>query len=288
MAAFNEESTIAKVIVVASQHVNAVLVIDDGSQDCTATIAEKLGAQVIKHDRNLGKGACLADGFKWARGESYDVLVTLDADGQHDPDDIPRLIQPILNHEADIVVGGRVQRPVSMPKLRRVGQKFLDNIARVKSRGSLVDSQSGFRAYSIKALQVVDITEPGMGAESEIIMKAAKSGLDIVEVPVVMYYGWGRTSKMNPYIQFSDVVAAVFKEVLARRPLRFVGLPGLLLVAYGVYGWVEIFATYNTTNEFAVGHALVYTAVLLSGIFITTAGIVLFVIRLMVQEIGKK
>lgn len=288
MPAFNEESTIAKVVLGASKHVDSVVVIDDGSGDYTATIAERLGAHVINHERNRGKGASLRDGFEWAKNEMIDILVTLDADGQHDPEDIPRLLQPILDGKADLVIGSRISRPPSMPKIRRAGQKFLDSMASIKLSGSLVDTQSGFRAYSRKAIESVEITEPGMGAESEILLKATKGDLVIVEVPVVMQYGLGRTSKQNPLIQFSDVVSTLFREIVGRRPLRFLGIPGLLLTAYGIYGWLDIFGTYNLTREFATGHALVYTIVLLSGIFIITSAIVLFVVRITIQELDRK
>ena len=282
--AFNEEKTIARVVIAASKHVDTVVVIDDGSSDYTSLIAEKVGAYVIRHDQNRGKGVSLRDGFGWAKREKYDILVTLDADGQHDAEDIPKLLQPIVDGNADIVIGSRVRRPPSMPMTRRIGQKLVDSLAGVKSAGSVVDSQSGFRAYSRKAIEAIEFTEPGMGAELEILLKGASESLAIVEVPVVMRYGIGGTSKQNPIVQFSDVVSTLFREIVGRRPLRFLGIPGLLFVAYGVYGWLEILATYNLTLEFATGHALVYTIILLTGIFLTTSAIVLFVIRITIQE----
>lgn len=287
MPAFNEERTIAKVIIGASKHVGTVVVIDDGSSDYTAPIAEKLGAYVIRHEHNEGKGSCLRDGFKWAKRKKVDVVVTLDADGQHDPGEIPKLLQPILDGKADIVIGSRTQRPPTMPRVRRLGQKSLDTLVRIKSQGGVVDSQSGYRAYSRKALDVVDITESGIGADIELLIKAAKQDLRIAEVPVSMLYGAGKTSKLNPVIQFSDVLSIFVKELIGKRPLRFLGIPGLVLMAFGIYGWLQILSTYNLTREFATGHALVYTILFLSGIFIMLGAIVLFVIRLMVQEIGR-
>jgi hypothetical protein len=159
---------------------------------------------------------------------------------------------------------------------------------KVKANGTIVDSQSGFRAYAKKAIDSVEVTESGMGAESEIMIKAAKLGLSITEVPVAMKYGVGQSSKLNPFIQFSDIISTVVKELVSRRPLRFVGIPGLFLIGFGLYGWLSILASYNFTREFAVGHALVYTVVLLTGIFMTTGAIVLFVIRLMIQETREK
>ena len=123
-----------------------------------------------------------------------------------------------------------------------------------------------------------------MGAESEVLIKAARVGLRIEQVPVTIYYGFGETSKLHPIVHFSDVLSAVMKELIGRRPFRVLGIPGLILIAYGIYGWLQILATYNYTAEFATGHALVFTVVLLGGMFMVMGAVVLFVIRLTVQE----
>jgi len=149
--ALNEEATIAKVLIRANRHVDKVLVVDDGSSDDTGLIAENLGATVIRHKRNLGKGVALRGCLDWARDQGVEVLVTLDADGQHNPDEIPKLIDPILRGEADVSIGSR-RLTGGAPAYRRLGARFLDHATRVKSSDSVVDSQSGFRAYSRRAL----------------------------------------------------------------------------------------------------------------------------------------
>ena len=105
LPAYDNEETIARVVLLAQRHVDEVVVVDDGSHDMTALIAERIGAKVLRHDRNLGKGAALRTGFDYARQSGADLVVTLDSDGQHDPNDIPNVVDPILRHEADIVIG---------------------------------------------------------------------------------------------------------------------------------------------------------------------------------------
>lgn len=281
--AFNEERTIAKVLIRASHHVDGLIVIDDGSEDDTGAIAEKLGALVIRHGQNLGKGIALRDGFAWAKENNVAVLVTLDADGQHDPDEIPILISPVLGGEADITVGGRSVRPPGMTMQRRLAQKTLDSLVGVKEGSALVDSQSGFRAYSRRAVSSVEVSEWSMGAESEILIHAKKAGLVIHQVPVHMQYEIeGR--RRNPVIQFTDVFSTIIKVSLVRRPLRVIGVPGLVLLVVGLFGWLDVLATYNAAQEFALGHALVYTAVLLTGILMTIVATLLFVVRILLQE----
>ncbi|HID17259.1 TPA: glycosyltransferase family 2 protein, partial [Candidatus Bathyarchaeota archaeon] len=137
--AYNEEETIAKVVIQAQKNVDKVIVCDDGSNDLTGVIAEGLGAEVLRHERNLGKGAALRSLFRRAEELGADVTVTLDGDGQHDPADIPRLVEPILRGEADVVVGSRYfgGEPAGegMPRYRRFGLKAVDGF--VKRLGRL-------------------------------------------------------------------------------------------------------------------------------------------------------
>ena len=281
--AYNEEKTIAKVLVRASHHVDELVVVDDGSGDDTGAIAEKLGALVIRHGQNLGKGVALRDCFDWAKKNDVNVLVTLDADGQHDADEIPNLISPVLTGEADIAIGCRSSRPPGMTRQRRVAQKTLDALTGVKESGALVDSQSGFRAYSRRAVSNVEVSEWGLGVESEILLNAKKRGLKICQVPVHMEYG-AESKGRNPIVHFTDVIFTIVKVELVRRPLRTMGAPGLLLLLVGVFGWLDVLATWNTAQGFALGHALVYTIILLTGILMTLVAILLFALRIGIQQ----
>ena len=173
--AFNEEHTIAKLVLEAQKHVDVVLVCDDGSTDSTAEIAERMGADVIRHDRNLGYGAALKTLFTVARELNADVLVTLDGDGQHDPSEIPSLVDPVLENKADIVLGSRfLNKENGVPRYRRWGIQLISKLTGAVSNHRFLDAQCGFRVYGRKALNGLDLVENGMGSSVEILLKAKK------------------------------------------------------------------------------------------------------------------
>jgi glycosyltransferase involved in cell wall biosynthesis len=168
----------------------------------------------------LGKGTALRHLIKHAR-TTNGVLVTLDADGQHNPDDIPRLLKPILSGEADMVIASR--RPENVPTSRRLEGKMLDDVTSIAIGGDTVDSQSGFRAYSKKALANLSANEFGMGADAEIFIKAKQAGLRIIEIPVTMSYLSLHTSIHNPVYHWLDVFFSLVKFISIRHPLLFYG-----------------------------------------------------------------
>ena len=159
--AFNEEKAIARVILEAQKFADAVVVCDDGSTDLTAEIAERLGADVIKHERNSGYGAAIRSLFGRARELGADVLVTLDADGQHDANEIPNVLKPILQNKADIVVGSRfidAQGTTEMPLYRRFGAKIITKLVNGSSKNGISDAQSGFRAYNRQTMEKLGVS----------------------------------------------------------------------------------------------------------------------------------
>lgn len=163
--AFNEEKSIAKVILGVSRFANVVIVCDDGSSDMTGEIAERMGAKVIRHQTNLGKGVALKDMFALAKQMGAEVVVTLDGDGQNDPAQIPLLLKPILDGNADIVNGSRFLKDNPIPGHRRLGDKALNGFTNALSHDKLTDTQSGFRAYSRRALDETEVKEHGMGVD---------------------------------------------------------------------------------------------------------------------------
>ncbi len=281
--AYDEEKTIAKVVVRAFRHADKVLVFDDGSDDDTAMIAERLGAIVVRHEKNLGKGAALRGCLDLARKWHADVLVTLDADGQHDPEDIPSLIRPILEGQAEVVIGSR-RYGKEMPAFRRFGARFLDRATGVRAGGEIVDAQSGFRAYSKKALGKVTAAEYGMGVDSQILMSAKEAGLRIVEIPVGVKYGQLDTSTHNPFYHTLDVFFSVLKFVSIRHPLRFyMSFAAIMFVVSVVFGILTL-DYYSRWGRVITNLALISISAALLAFLSLFTGIILFTLISVLRE----
>jgi len=282
--AFNEESTIAKVIVRSESHADKVIVVDDGSVDDTGLIAKGLGATVIRHDKNLGKGAGLRDCFQWAKQNGADILVTLDADGQHDPSKIPVLVDALEISDADVVVGSRTARPNDMPRHRWAGARALDMVTRVKVGDRFIDAQSGFRAYSRRAIENLVAAEFGMGVDSELIMKANGAGMRIVEVPISAAYAGLDSSSHNPLMHYLDVLFSVVKFISIRHPLLFYGGFALIALANSFfYGFLTL-DYYQHFGRVVTNLALVSIAFGLIGLLSLFTGIILFTMITVVRE----
>ena len=276
--ALNEEATIAKVVVRAFHHAYSVLVVDDGSNDDTGLIAERLGATVIRHDRNMGKGAALRACLDWARRVGADALVTLDADGQHNPDEIPNLINPILKGEADVVVGSR-KILSEAPFYRHAGGRLLDRLTGVKVGGRFVDAQSGFRAYSKAALDRVTATEYGMGVDSEILMRVRDAGLRIAEVPASVSYRGEDLSTHNPIYHALDVLFSVLKFMSIRHPLLSV-IMFFVAVAFGF----QTLDYYARWGRVITNLALISVAAGILAYLSFFTGIILFTVITVIRE----
>jgi len=157
MPAYNEERSIAKMVLGCKKHVDQVVAVDDGSSDCTAEIAETLGAYVVRHEKNGGYGPALRSCFETARSLEADRMVIIDSDGQHDPVEIPRLLET-LGDGTDLVIGSRFCRGNgrNVPAYRKVGMKVLDMATNVAGGVNVSDSQSGLRAYGRRAKAPVE------------------------------------------------------------------------------------------------------------------------------------
>ncbi|MFA6911402.1 MAG: glycosyltransferase family 2 protein [Candidatus Cloacimonadaceae bacterium] len=195
LPAFNEEKHVADVVSRAKRFADVVVVLDDGSTDGTARVARQAGAEVIQHPTNRGYGATMQDILSSVRGTDFNVLVTLDSDGQHYPEDIPKLVDPIQDG-ADLAIGRRDGSVI--PFYRRVGGTVLSVFTYILSGAKVRDSQSGFRAYSQKAVELIKPAENGMSVCSEIIGIASRAGLKIVEVPIDVVY-LEDSSTYNPW-----------------------------------------------------------------------------------------
>ncbi len=276
--AYNEEKTIAKVILRAQRCVDRVVVCDDGSRDMTVNIAKELGADVIRHQKNLGKGAAVRSLFEAGQKMGADVFVTIDGDDQHEPEEIPRLVEPILKGEADVVIGCRFGSGDSYPAIRRWGNRVL-NFLTTMSAGKAGDTQCGFRAYSKMALNAIDVTEDGLGVDSQIFIDAKDKNLKIVEVTVSTRYPKGvQTSKRNSVSHGMEVLLSIIELITERRPLLFLGVPGLVLFTVGGGCFVSVLEVYNRTSQFAIGTALLGVVSTLLGTLLVFGSLILWVI----------
>jgi glycosyltransferase involved in cell wall biosynthesis len=211
LPAHNEERRISDVINKAHNYVQKVIVCDDGSTDATYKKAIEAGAEVIRHKRNRGYGAALQSLFEKAQSLPAGAYVTVDADGQHESACIPALAEPILKNKADMVIGSRFlsDNGSFVPAHRRIAIRVITSLFDAATGGEFTDLQSGFRAYNNRALTLSRPSRPGMGASTEIILRATRSGLRIREVPVQIYYHEERSSPIASARQFLDVISSI-------------------------------------------------------------------------------
>lgn len=191
--AYNEGQVIAGVLRALPKRLPRIhklftVVVDDGSTDETARIAIRHKAQVVRHPINGGVGVAKMTAMAVARKLKVDVLITLDADGQHDPTEIPQLIAPILSKKADVVIGSRLLGHSSMPQLRQIGNRAMNRLLRLVWGIQTTDSQSGFRAYSERALATFKSLGSGFEVDTEILILAKQRGLIMTEVPIKTIY----------------------------------------------------------------------------------------------------
>lgn len=186
--ALNEATRIAAVIRGASQHVDDVIVIADGSTDDTAAVALAAGARVIRHDENCGAGAATMTGLEAARRLGYDIAITLDADGQHATADIPRLVETLQKENADLVIANRFGRKNTIPFIRRIANTIGNLVTFFATGIYLPDTQCGFKAFSPKALSEIELKMSGFEFCTEVIREASKNRWKIVSIPSKVVY----------------------------------------------------------------------------------------------------
>jgi len=196
--ALNAERTIARVVAEARRQIEPVVVVDDGSSDATGEVARAVGAIVLRHDVNRGKGGALKTGFSWALEQGYDAVITLDADGQHLASEIPKFLEM---EDADLVIGGRAHLFEHMLPRRRNANRFSAWCISMCSGVPITDSQSGFRRYSGRLLRALKLHTDGFDLESEIIVLAGRRGLKIITIPIDLGFVDGiSTSHFRPLV----------------------------------------------------------------------------------------
>jgi glycosyltransferase involved in cell wall biosynthesis len=277
MPAYNEAKYIGSIVLQARRYADEVIVVDDGSTDQTVSIARLAGATVVKHEHNQGYGRTIQTLLNEAKQRDADILVVLDADSQHNPDEIPRLVEGITGG-ADIVIGSREMQKNRIAGYRRLGQKFLSRMTGIASRKRLTDTESGFRAYSRKAMTTLELKETGMAISSEIISEAASKGLEIAEVPIsVAYTGDGST--LNPVKHGVGVFNRIMVMISERRPLLFFSLFGSIFLVIGLGAGIMVIRIYYFgSNLFATGLAMVSILFITIGTLTVFTGIMLNVL----------
>jgi glycosyltransferase involved in cell wall biosynthesis len=282
--AYNEEKSIALIITKLKKITDSIIVCDDGSSDMTAEISKNLGATVISHKKNMGYGVAINSIFQKSKELNVDLLVTFDADGQHRVEDIQKVIEPIKNNVADLVIGSRfLDKKSDVPNYRKIGIKVITQVTNASMRKKLTDSQSGFRAYNGQVLSQISPSDMGMGISTEILIKSSSKGLRIMEVPITILYS-GNTSTHNPVSHGTSVLFSTIKFTSIEHPLKFYGIPSVIFLIIGV-----IFTTLAVQYYIDVGRlnsnlTLIGGGTVLIGIIFFICAVLLYSLVSVVRE----
>ena len=282
--AFNEEKNIAMVIIKLKKIADNIIVCNDGSTDSTEEIAKELGAIVINHEKNLGYGAGIKSIFLKAKEINSELLVTLDADGQHDINDISKIVKPIQENKAEIVIGSRfLEKSKNVPEYRKFGIKLITKVTNLSLSKSLTDSQSGFRAYSNKVLEKLNLSDTGMGVSTEILIKANNFNFRIGEVPITISYE-GDTSSENPISHGTSVLFSTIKYTSIEHPIKFYGIPSIILLIIGSAFTYLAIQYYVEFGRLSTNLTLVGAGVFFIGIVLLITAILLYSLVSVVRE----
>ena len=282
--AYNEERNIAKIITGLKKITDSIIVCDDGSSDMTSEIAKNLNVIVVKHERNMGYGAAINTIFQRAKDIGTEILVTFDADGQHRIEDITKVISPIEENIADVVIGSRFLKENSqVPNYRKIGIKAITKVTNASINQKLTDSQSGFRAYNRKVLEKIFPSDRGMGISTEILIKASKNNFRISEVPITILYE-GETSVHNPVSHGASVIISTIKFTSIEHPLKFYGIPSLVFLTIGLVFTSWAIDYYIEIGRLNTNLTLVGAGTILIGIVLLITAILLFSLVTVVRE----
>jgi glycosyltransferase involved in cell wall biosynthesis len=287
--AFNEAKTIADIIMNSKKHADGVIVYDDGSTDNTYDLAKSSGATVIKSPKNTGYGAAIRALFQAAKDQNADVMITLDSDGQHNPDQIPVLIEPLLKQGVDLVIGSRFLNrndKERVPRYRSFGIKTITKLTQAASYGGITDAQSGFRAYNKNALSKINLFEDGMAVSIEILLRAKEKKLLTTEVPITINYDVKDTSTHNPISHGVGVLYSVLQFISLRHPLAFYGLPGIALLGVAAFFLKNVLHLFSTTGYVSTNMILISVGIAVVGVvLLATAAIVYTLVALLKDRI---
>lgn len=285
LPAFNEEKNIASIISKLEKISNTIIVCDDGSSDLTSTIASKMGAIVISHKKNMGYGSAIRSLFLKAQELDVDVLVTFDADGQHDVNDINKVVEPISNNTADLVIGSRFldQNEDDISSYRKTGIKIITKITNTSLKEKIKDSQSGFRAYNKEVISKITPSDYGMGVSTEILIKASKNDFRIAEIPIKISYD-GDTPTHHPVSHGVSVTLSTLKFISIEHPLKFYGIPGIAFLIIGLFFTVWTLHLFSETREIVTNISLLAIGTIIFGTMLMMTSIILYSVVNLIRE----
>ncbi len=278
--AYDEARFIGSVVLEARRYAETVLVVDDGSADGTARIAQAAGAVVLEMPQNGGKGAAIRSGLQVVlHEEDVRAIVLLDGDGQHDPKELTRLVQPIFDQDADLVIGSRFLGVRSrIPWWRQIGQHGLTWLTNAASCVESTDSQSGYRALSPQAAHfLLQTRSEGFSIESAMQFVIREHSIRVTEVPISCTYA--EPAKRNPVSHGLQVIDGILRLVAQMRPLLFFGVPSIVLLLLGLTLGFIVIQIYDAIGELAVGYALLTLLLTVVGAIGLSSGIILHSIR---------
>ena len=284
--AYNEAKHIGDIVRNARPYCSEVIVCDDGSVDETSNIARSAGAIVVRHEPNKGYGAAIKTLFEIARMKNADVMVTLDSDGQHNVNEIPKIIEPILKEGVDVVIGSRFLRNEDkrkIPSYRSFGIKTITKLTQVASYDHITDSQNGFRAYNKKAISKLDLREEGMSVSTEILIKAKEVNLTVQEVPITVTYDGGDTSTHSPLSHGISVMHSVVQFISLRHPLMFYGLSGIVFLLTGIFYMSSALDLFSHTRYVSTPTILISTGFVLVGMVLLATGVILYTMTALIR-----
>jgi glycosyltransferase involved in cell wall biosynthesis len=276
--AFNEAKSISDIVNRCKKYADEVIVYDDGSTDDTQQIAERAGATVIRTPENKGYGVAIRSLFQAAKEKGADIMVTLDSDGQHNPDQIPHVIEP-LKQGFDLVIGSRFLRnddKEKVPRYRSFGIKTITKLTQVASYRGITDSQSGFRAYNKHALTKINLYEDGMAVSTEILLRAGEKKLLVAEVPITINYDTKDTSTHNPLAHGIGVAYSVFQFISLRHPLAFYGLPGIVLLGIAAFFMKHALNLFSQSGYVSTNLILVSVGIAVVGVVLLATAAILY------------
>jgi glycosyltransferase involved in cell wall biosynthesis len=215
--AYQEGTRIGRVVTEIRKYSASILVIDDGSADDTEKAAREAGAEVIRHPQNRGKGAALNTAFTVAIERGYDFVITMDADGQHAPEDIPAFVGAFKAGAGDVIIGNRMDRAQNMPRGRKMTNAFMSWLLSCEMKQRVPDTQCGYRLFGAKALPFARTESQRFAAESEVLLDMSARGIRFGAAPIKVIYG-DEKSKIRP---FRDAMR--FFRMLLRHRMKAAG-----------------------------------------------------------------